>query len=127
MIGDTIDLVNIPVANVESATVAGSTLTVDIRGGTPLTYTVTGVPSADGFLIGSDNNGGTDLILEVKPVITVPGAQTLDVNEVTAITGISVATATSRWDLYGDTDRHHGRAVDDRPGRARSATTIPMI
>ena len=63
VIGDTIDLANIPVANVASANLSGSTLTVDISGGTPLTYTVVGALSGNGFAIASDNNGGTDLTL----------------------------------------------------------------
>ena len=40
------------------------------------------------------------------PVITVPGAQTLGINQLTAITGVSVAEAggDGQRDVYGDGD-----------------------
>jgi hypothetical protein len=63
-VGDTIDLTNIAPADVESATISGSTLVVDVSGETsPLTFNIAGLLSGNYFSVQNDAGQGTDLVL----------------------------------------------------------------
>src|SRR5262249_33223659 len=72
--GDKIDLVNLAAnTDVQSATVNGSVLTVKTVNEGTLTYTISTLPSGDGFKISSDGNGGTYLTVAKVYDFTVSG------------------------------------------------------
>ncbi len=59
-LGDTIDFSKLTVT---SATVSGSTLTVDVTSGGPFTFQVAGALTGNHFAIQSDGSGGSDIVL----------------------------------------------------------------
>jgi T5SS/PEP-CTERM-associated repeat protein len=78
--GDVIDLVN---TQATSASIVGSTLTVNLASGPALTYQINGPVSENGFAVQSDGANGTDLVM--APVAEAPSlagtATSLTVNE----------------------------------------------
>ena len=70
VVGDTIDLPNIAPADITSVTInsSDSTIVVDETNGSVLTFNYTGNLNGDQFAPpATDNNGGTDLVLEQAP------------------------------------------------------------
>jgi FecR protein len=89
--GDVIDFTNN--TSITSTSISGSTLTVNESSGGPLTFTIGGALAGNSFVVQSDDEGGTELVLAPvgAPVIAVPGAQTIGVGVAAAIGGISVS------------------------------------
>ncbi len=65
--GDAIDLANISVFSITSATIENATLVVDETGGGTLTFNIAGDLGGNQFDIVSDHNGDADLVLEPTP------------------------------------------------------------
>ena len=83
--GDVIDFTNN--TSITSASISGSTLTVNESSGGPLTYTIGGAIAGNYFAIQSDGNGGDELVL--SPITAAP--------TVTALTDVT-STGTTELD-----------------------------
>ncbi len=112
--GDTIDLTNIAPNSIESATIVGSALVVDVSGeASPLSFNIAGAITDHYFNVQSDGAGGSNLVLTLNGPLLIAGAaaQTLVQANAAAISGVSLSetgttsgetfTATLT-DTYGD-------------------------
>ena len=88
--GDVIDLVN---TQATSASIVGSTLTVNLASGPALTYQINGPVSEDDIAVQSDGANGTDLV--IAPVAEAPSlagtVTSLTVNEGGLTIGLPIA------------------------------------
>ena len=61
--GNTIDLLNISPSSIASTSINGSTLTVNLTSGGPLTYQIAGALTGNYFAVQNDAGSGSDLVL----------------------------------------------------------------